>query len=893
MQELASMTEAELATVRNFAIKRPGYGMVEWDGCVDVRGADLDRIVVIDKKDISVYNQDEEEGTKPEEGTKLNRPAKLTFYDIFPKNGALASAEEKLKYAAKVEKSTEKLAAAEFISYDPSTGVWKIRVQHFSRYALEDDSEEENQNAEDLNAGSPTSPSQVYKSPKFRKETPFKPSRISLIDEEMIDASVDMTMPDSIDELTESQIREAEEAAQLIFENTRKHRELYISAKKREKVRIKEKLTDSFTFEGEGGDGEDDKYSSAIQIESLQILSNEDIAEATTGNSFCNKFLGKLKTQNSGLRMSRSFRVGWLPDGSFFKPGSGSVLVKCLPALSDHGNSDAVLPLLKAQLSHSLRIAGGVDQCPIFALPRNGKLETRNLAGSIREALVSFASVDRPFPDASHSFGLVANLFDNDEEDDTGTVTELQDRCPREARRIEAVRQFLMNLCTGYLETSDRLQISDDLSPVFAAVSSGDFEVACDLAANAGYTHLSVLLSTDVDGRNDISRLLQDDNTISAEMKNSYAMRILESIAGESNVEKRLFAGGDKSLDWRRRLLMQVQDEKETSIAEILERYKREIDAKEAPFPRPQYLSESISPPNECFFFRLLKFCADYHSLPLREVIDPSGFTSFIHDFQRSYHLALAISAAVDVPTCLSAFEAEYIADGCAMQLVLHGFWDWAVFVLLCVMETESPELFRWKTYRAKELVLRYFNHQDSSRRDFLERQVGVPPLWFEEALCFRAASHGDIMGCAKHAEKFDPILSVRLFNEFILPYHFFRVSSDDCKHLVTAFVESVPVKEGGGSLAIAMLCLSDLDNNVMSLAGSPQSVTPDALLAMRVNYEFIHETFSKLLLANNGTCLAFLLPEEAYSLTFMVTEVLKRLDFLKTHIDHMDNRIE
>jgi nuclear pore complex protein Nup98-Nup96 len=884
MEELASMTEAELATVKNFAIKRPGYGMVEWEGCVDVRGADLDRIVVIEKKDISVYNQDEEEGTKPEEGTKLNRPAKLTFYDIYPKNGALASAEEKLKYAAKVEKSTEKLAAAEFISYDPATGVWKIRVQHFSRYALDDDSDEENQNAEDQNAASPRSPSQVYKPLKFPKETPFKPSRISLNDEEMVDASVDMTMPYSIDEVTESQIIEAEEAAQLIFESSRKHRELYLSAKKQEKVRNKKKLSDSFTFEEEGGDDEDDN----IPIGSLYVFSDEDVTAANDGSSFCAKFSGKLKTQNSGLCLGRSFRVGWLPDGSFVKPGPGSVLVKSIPVLSDSGNSDVVLPLLRAQLSHSLTIGKGGDKCPIFALPQNGKVEPRNLTGSIREALMAFASVDRPFPYASHSFVLVANLFDSDEEDDTGTATELQDRCPREARRIEAVRQFLVNLCTGYREPSDRLKISDDLSFIFAAVSSGDFERASDLAANAGYTYLSVILATEFDGRNDISRLLQEENILSAELKNRYDLRILENIAGKSDAEKRLFSGGDRSLEWRHRLLMQVQEGKQASIAQLLERYEREIDSEEAPFPKPQYMLASFSQRIDCFYYRLLKFCADYHDLPLREVIDPSGFTSFIHDFQRSYHLALAISAAVDVPTCLSASEAEYIADGFAMQLVQQGLWDWAVFVLLCAMETESPDLFRWKTYRAKEVVLRYYNYHESSRRDFLEQQVGVPPQWFEEALFFRASSQGDIAGCAKHAERFDPIMSIRLFNEFILPDHFFRFSSDECKELVTAFVESVPDEEEG-SLAIAMLCLNDLDHNVMSSAGCPQSVTPDALLAMRVNYDFIHETLTKLLLPKNEAVIAFILPENARLHTFMVSECLERLNFLKTHIDHME----
>jgi Nucleoporin autopeptidase len=80
--ELECMSEADLATVR-----RPGYGKVAWEGSVDVRGANLDDVVAIETKDVSVYQKDEEEGTKPEIGTKLNRPAVITLDGVFPREG--------------------------------------------------------------------------------------------------------------------------------------------------------------------------------------------------------------------------------------------------------------------------------------------------------------------------------------------------------------------------------------------------------------------------------------------------------------------------------------------------------------------------------------------------------------------------------------------------------------------------------------------------------------------------------------------------------------------------------------------------------------------------------------------------------------------------------------
>ena len=132
------MTPEDLATVKNFVVRRPGYGMVEWEGQVDVRGANLDRIISIRPKDVSVYGIDEAEGTKPEEGTKLNRPAKITFYDVWPKSGPDAAKHIKERQLFRLKAKASQMGA-EFVSYDMDNGIWKFRVAHFSRYCLDED----------------------------------------------------------------------------------------------------------------------------------------------------------------------------------------------------------------------------------------------------------------------------------------------------------------------------------------------------------------------------------------------------------------------------------------------------------------------------------------------------------------------------------------------------------------------------------------------------------------------------------------------------------------------------------------------------------------------------------------------------------------------------------
>jgi Nucleoporin autopeptidase len=136
--ELECMSEADLATVRHFSVRRPGYGKVEWEGSVDVRGANLDDIVVIEAKNVSIYQKDEERGTKPEKGTKLNRPVVITFDGVVPREGRGATKEAMIRFSANVKNATHTMNA-EFVSYDPETCIWKIRAHYSGRHALLDD----------------------------------------------------------------------------------------------------------------------------------------------------------------------------------------------------------------------------------------------------------------------------------------------------------------------------------------------------------------------------------------------------------------------------------------------------------------------------------------------------------------------------------------------------------------------------------------------------------------------------------------------------------------------------------------------------------------------------------------------------------------------------------
>jgi nuclear pore complex protein Nup98-Nup96 len=126
IQELQRMTDDELGSVKNFVIFRPGLGQIKWEGQTDVRDLNLDEIVVIENKMISVYD-DIQENDKPPRGTELNKPAVVTLYQICPKT---ITAEAIEKFEKKLQKSCNK-NGSEFLHYDVDLEEWMFRVKHF------------------------------------------------------------------------------------------------------------------------------------------------------------------------------------------------------------------------------------------------------------------------------------------------------------------------------------------------------------------------------------------------------------------------------------------------------------------------------------------------------------------------------------------------------------------------------------------------------------------------------------------------------------------------------------------------------------------------------------------------------------------------------------------
>lgn len=128
--------------VQGFSVGREGYGEVKFLGTTNVYGLNIDEIVTFTRKEIEVY-ADHYEG-KPEVGKELNKPAEITLLKMWPNDKSTRTpikTPERLKEAGFIDKIEERTAAmdAVFIDYRPKEGAWVFKVNHFTKYGMQDE----------------------------------------------------------------------------------------------------------------------------------------------------------------------------------------------------------------------------------------------------------------------------------------------------------------------------------------------------------------------------------------------------------------------------------------------------------------------------------------------------------------------------------------------------------------------------------------------------------------------------------------------------------------------------------------------------------------------------------------------------------------------------------
>ena len=791
---LEEMDSADLAAVSNFTVVRKGKGKVEWEGAVDVRGADLDRVVVIENKSVSIYSEEEEEGRKPAVGTKLNRPAILTMENVFPPD---PSATE--KFVNKVARQTKKMDA-ELISYDPSTGEWILRVKHFSRYALEDDSDDEDMEIKepepakkqhqqgyqkvDFSLGEREGRSPVAKrdglNKMTRQDTPYKTKGLFVLDNDDQDQMEDdvpmMTNDETITDTIMEQAGTALNQIQMSLEA-----EILVRAVKKKIER------DTALFPEESMPVAED-----TDLHKRYIPSFDDLQTAKSMPSFSSKLaksksmsMSKSSSTDFGLRMARSFRVGWSPDGSFFSVGKNGALIRSKPKL-EKMNVSSELKLLETHRSYVQKTTTG-DNCPVLSLA--SKNSSSNLT---KETLKSYSSAAREGREVNSisvsAYSLLQVLHESKTARETNNSQTILFGNSKKTPDYIIDNQCLLSITRWFIE-SCREEVGEEIfqaqksqkkyKALLSAVSGGDLSAAAKIAEDENLTHLSILLSSTPEGRKDVFQEIMMwrkagiASKIPAELSRTYRL-----IGGDLGMEADYYKNPNKGgtpFDWRRRMIMKLTyskpDQACKSLSSALSEYEQDVSKGLAPFPSAHYCANNI----ESTLFRLLRLGTQtqmYGSgLSLSNVVDPLGYTEDPSNFSLSFHLASCITSIYATPS-LSNEDEHTLLDGYAFQLQSYGLWEWAVYVFLCVLSNAAHGTMTWRIQRAKSLVLQNYVEDDgvnAKKRQFLEK-VGLPSEWFDEASSYRSLSVGDTFGHIAHSLSLDPEKGVGVLERTIVP---------------------------------------------------------------------------------------------------------------------------
>jgi len=741
IEELDTFGEAELGNVPAFSVSRPGYGKVEWEGTVDVRHADLDSIVVIKPKDVMVYTEEEQLGTKPAVGTRLNRPAQITYYEVFPKDNPDASTEDKEKFAEKLKKISRKIGA-EFVGYNLISGEWQIKVQHFSRYAfVDDDSDDDDEQPEQV-----TMPEEPWGQPQsilHRKATPFKPSQGNVAFDMKI-----MSPEETV--FTIAKIRESVSASA----------EKTLAEARAEQLAARPLPMDVEPDEVEEEEGEEEP----IENECVPPTRAE-LSKARSGFSITSSILGEKRTSSidAGLRMGRSFRVSFAPDGTFFVPRAKSNCSSIVVKYPVHGpnespNEEGKFEFLETHLKCSDKETLAGEDCPLYALPRsypnNGTTQTH---AAFVDTLQSFSSLHGNSDEGKSTFKLVARLLDS-KLNGTG-----------EPRRT-ALLEWLVEECEDSVsdDVSKFLAMQSSVAAIFSALSGGDVERACCIAADAGYHELSAVIATmSAIGaeKDDLAKMIAESGampSISSELD-----RLTKAIGGKNIFEDGRYRDGSSGLDWRKRLALRALSSSDDHISQLVNDYVNDVKKGTVPAPTPYNGCNCDS-----VQFKVLRAFSSVDSLKLSDIVQPKGFTTFQNDSSLSFHLAAAIGGAI--PFDGASEDVEKVCTSFAAQLLCEEEFAWAVFVLLCVLPGTTPDVCRRRIDSAKSIVVRHYNQGDEgseNSRKFLEEEIGVPTLWFEEALSNQALT---VVDYVSHTLKFDPEAALRVLEYKYLPNVFF-----------------------------------------------------------------------------------------------------------------------
>ncbi|KAL4559882.1 hypothetical protein LXL04_032028 [Taraxacum kok-saghyz] len=772
---LTELTKRELMDpghsqrVQNFTVGRYGYGKVKFFGETDVRWLDLDQIIKFKRHEIIVY---EDETCKPVIGQGLNKPAEVTL--LLQIKSLKSQVLEKLKVSAERQ-------GAEFISFNSDKKEWKFTVQHFSRFGLSDN-EEEDIAMDDANSDSDSEVQEPIPMLDSDGSDPHLlshslPSHLGLDPIRMKEMQMVM-FPNEEEYEDQEQEQELNESFSLSHHKQKQHaRSPYHHPSRtirKTPLPLLEYNPTNFGSTTQPGSIllTQQKKPLPLAITKVQGFKIE-ITETPVTKNYSRNIV------DAGLFMSKSFAISFGPNNLLLNSNSSIITLQKIPTdniVKDENNKireeliescfDSPLKFHKEITHETKKVVIDNDYkiniqklvtnrvslshiCRTYISIIEKQLEVSGISAKSRVMLMHQVLI----------WELIKVLFSSRE---TNTQINPDIESLPLIRRAEFSYWLQESVCHRVQDEISSLNESHDLKHLFLLLTGRQLDTAVEVSASRGDVRLACLLSQaggSTVNRTDLARQLTlwKTNGLDFDFIESDRIKIFELLAG--NVHGALC---ETEIDWKRflGLLMWYQLPPDSNLPTIFHTYHNLLQSNRAPYPVPVYIDEGVvenswittTSTNDRFdlaYYLMILHGSEGEGVDLG--ILKSMFSAFASTYDPlDHHMIWHQRAVLEAVGVFSCDDLHVLDMGFVAQLLAVGYCHWAIYVVVHMSYREDYPYLQSRVIR--EILFQYcetWSGQESQRK-FIE-DLGIPSDWLHEALAVYHGYYGNSLNALEH----------------------------------------------------------------------------------------------------------------------------------------------
>ncbi|KAG0228754.1 hypothetical protein BGW42_001996 [Actinomortierella wolfii] len=798
--ELQKMSREELKAVDNFKVGNQKWGSVSFAAPVDLTGINLNdicgKLVKFSRKSCTVYPDD---NAKPPRGQGMNVPAIITLSHCWPLDKATREPIKAPVGSTVYNQHVKRLKnrpETKFVDYEADEGRWVFRVEHFSRYGLDDDDEEE---VTPTTTGSRPLPSSLPQDDQTaapasfttHRDTPVARQRKNimqayLFEDETTTPAIPRAKRSSVWSSTSSSGSEDEQQSAL----QQQHRTGRFGAETRPSFQQEVDRT-ATSFQAQ----HPRKFTRVQYDHSLLSRKGALLADA-------------------GLMMGRSFRVGWGPRGTlaingrivgFSQVCDGVLETRSTTSTKDNESASTskitIVKLrtvadkekreiarhastLRAQLQYtSIRPCSSEDDGD------SGPVAEIEAGVSFTDMLLGITQDGKGNISAEEMYAWVLGqtLFDKQPVPDdfelwsTTAQEEFEKRGRRERFSVwlsSVIRQDTDEILAKLHSTLPAKEAA--AASIFPLLVSNRRTEATAAAIRAGNHRLATLISQTTRGSGPLvgvdEQLVLYERTNHKQLDQEYC-KVLMLLAGRLESEpSSSIASVLEDLDWRKALGLHLwfNNSTDVQLKEAVEQYILATSStnQKVAQPLPWYQQRhKRSTWNTQSFGRVYDLLFELIALlvspsrHLESVLHPLASSPSPLDYRLSWHLYQLLVNSLNVGSLTAPlYGADKLCQDFMFQLETLGMWEWAVFVALHIQDAglrKSSILAllarNVQPYEDKQLaqvskidggsaaVALSSAVEEDSKDDFIVNELKIPAEWLWEARALRAKYEGRI----------------------------------------------------------------------------------------------------------------------------------------------------